>query len=127
LLLLSAERLIYGAHDISDGGLAVTLAESSFASAGLTADVRLESPEPAEFAVFGERGARAVVTCKQDALVRLQLAASQYKVAALEIGRVTTGTFRIQLNSETVIASDVELLRDAWATALEKQMSGSRM
>jgi len=79
--------------------------------------------EPAEFALFGERGARAVVTCKPEALVRLQLAASQYRVAALDIGRVTSGACRIQLNGEAVIASDVESLREVWATALEKSVS----
>jgi phosphoribosylformylglycinamidine synthase len=123
LLLLSAERLIHSAHDITDGGVAVTLAESSFASGGCSADVELESSEPAESAIFGERGARAVITCKRDALVRLQLAASQYRVAALEIGRVTSGDFRIQLNGETVIASDVASLREIWATALERALT----
>src|SRR5271155_5121917 len=65
LVKLANERVISSAHDISDGGLAVTLAESSFGSEGLSADVRIQAAatdEPAESAVFGERGARAVVT-----------------------------------------------------------------
>src|ERR1700677_459991 len=37
---LASERVISSAHDVSDGGLAVTLAESCFDTAGLSADER---------------------------------------------------------------------------------------
>ena len=51
------------AHDVSDGGIAVTLAESGFASEGaLLRTSRSTGKEPAETALFGERGARAVVS-----------------------------------------------------------------
>ena len=142
LVRLASEGAIASAHDVSDGGLAVAIAESCFvADAGLGADVvstpvgadlrvrpntRQEGAhagaplqEPAEFALFGERGARAVVTCSADALARVQAIARQCGVTASEVGRVTSGDFRIQLNGEAVIASDVESLREIWATALE--------
>ena len=41
LVQLAAEKLIHSAHDVSDGGLAVTLAESCFAANGLAAQVTL--------------------------------------------------------------------------------------
>ena len=63
LVKLAAERAIVSAHDVSDGGLAVTLAESCFDSDDLSADIKLDaSGLPAEAALFGERGARAVVS-----------------------------------------------------------------
>src|SRR3989442_1098158 len=68
LVALAAEGAVQSAHDISDGGLAVTLAESCFTSAPvaaplLGATVRLDDASfPAEAAVFAERGARAVVS-----------------------------------------------------------------
>ena len=62
LVALAGEGVLQSAHDVSDGGLAVTLAESCFASDGLSARISLASTEPDEAALFGERGARAVVS-----------------------------------------------------------------
>ena len=84
LVKLAAEHAIVSAHDISDlGGLAVTLAESCFDSDGLSADVKLDaSGLPAEAALFGERGARAVVSLSAASLARMNEIAAQYKVAS---------------------------------------------
>jgi phosphoribosylformylglycinamidine synthase len=114
--------LIHSAHDISDGGVAVAVAESCFASDGYSAQVDMESSEQAEFAIFGESGARAVVTCSSEALVRLRVAAAQYRVAAQEIGRVARGEFRIQLNGAMRIAASVDSLLEVWSTALERAL-----
>ena len=65
LVALAGEGALQSAHDVSDGGLAVTLAESCFASDGLSARMsRSTQPTEAgrELALFGERGARAVVS-----------------------------------------------------------------
>jgi len=48
LVSLASAGLILSAHDVSDGGLAVTIAESCFASEGLSADVTLSSSPAAE-------------------------------------------------------------------------------
>ena len=82
--------------------MAVTLAESCFASDGLSAQVSLASKEPDEAALFGERGARAVVSVTPENVARVRPLAAQYEVAALEIGRVTRGEFRIELNGRAV-------------------------
>ena len=121
LVALAAEGVVRSAHDVSDGGLAVTIAESSFASNGLSADVKLDSAEPAEAALFGERGARAVVSAAPPSLARVLEIARQYGVAAREIGRVTREReFRIELQGRVVIQSPLETLRDAWANSLER-------
>src|SRR5258707_5825034 len=50
---------------------------------------------PAEHTLFGERGARAVVSVKPTSLARVHEIARQYAVGAREIGKVTRGsTFR---------------------------------
>src|SRR6185437_16657441 len=61
LVALAAERVVQSAHDVSDGGLAVTLAESCFASGGLSADANLQTEDPLEYALFEESGARVAV------------------------------------------------------------------
>jgi len=123
LVALAGEGVLRSAHDISDGGLAVALAESCFASEGFSAEVSLEGQEPAEWALFGERGARAVVSTSPELLARLHTIAAQYQLRAREIGTATRGEFCIQYNSRVVVSAAVESLRDAWASALERALT----
>jgi phosphoribosylformylglycinamidine synthase II len=125
LVALASEGALQSAHDASDGGLAVTLAESCFASDGLSARVSLTGKEPDEAALFGERGARAAVSVTSANLARVLSVAAQYGVAAREVGRVTRGEFRIQLNGRAVVSADVPSLTDAWAGALERLLRGN--
>ena len=69
LVTLADDRLIRSAHDCSDGGLAVTLAECCFDTVGIGAEVSLEgievSREPhinVAAALFGESASRVVVS-----------------------------------------------------------------
>jgi phosphoribosylformylglycinamidine synthase II len=127
LVALASESAILSAHDVSDGGLAVTIAECCFASDGaqhaaphLGAGVKLEGASPSETALFGERGARAVVSVKPSLLARVLDTARQYGVGAVEIGKVSRGsTFRIEYNGRALVDSSVETLRDIWAHSLE--------
>jgi phosphoribosylformylglycinamidine synthase II len=124
LLALGNEDLVQSAHDISDGGLAVTLAECCFAAAGLSASVTLEGSEPpAEHALFNERGARAVVSVKSSLLARVLESARQYGVTAQQIGQVTRDKgFRIQYKGSAAIDSPLDSLREAWAYSLERAL-----
>jgi phosphoribosylformylglycinamidine synthase len=130
MVALAASRTIRSAHDISDGGLAVTLAESCFASAParkagdtLGANIKIENGIPAESAVFGERGARAVISVSPNSLNAVLQTAQKYGVSAEQIGEVTAnGIFRIELNGSAIIEEPVETLRDIWAHSLERAL-----
>jgi phosphoribosylformylglycinamidine synthase II len=141
LVALASEGVAESAHDISDGGLAVALAESCFASANyepqrhserseeslfssLGGTVTLNDDTPAELALFGERGARAIVSVSPDSLAAVLAIARQYNVAAREIGKVIRGdAFRIEHKGRAVIEAPVESLRDAWAHSLERTLA----
>ena len=118
LVALASESNLQSAHDVSDGGVAVTLAESCFASNGLSAEISLTSKEPGEAALFGERGARAVVSATPENVAAVRRIAAQYEVAVVEVGRVTRGEFRIELNGAKVVSADIPLLADIWNGAL---------
>jgi phosphoribosylformylglycinamidine synthase II len=120
LVSVAKEGLLASAHDPSDGGLTVAVAESCFETAGLSAQITVEGSEPAEVALFGERGARAVVSASPESLARLALLAAQYQVRVQRIGTVTRGEFRIQYNGRTQIAADIASLRHVWAISLEQ-------
>jgi phosphoribosylformylglycinamidine synthase II len=130
LVALAAESIVQSAHDISDGGLAVTLAECCFplvpaglALPGCGVTVHLDDEAPAEQALFNERGARAIVSVKATSLARVLESARQYGVAAESIGQITRGPgFRIECRGRAVIESPVEALRDAWAHSLERAL-----
>jgi phosphoribosylformylglycinamidine synthase subunit PurL len=139
LVALAANSLVQSAHDISDGGLAVTLAESCFASVGvqlypersrgnaapqLGAIVNLEEDSgPAEYALFGERGGRAIVSVSPTMLARVLETARQYSVVTHRIGQVVSdGAFRIQYRGDMVIDSPVGTLHDIWAHSVERTL-----
>jgi phosphoribosylformylglycinamidine synthase subunit PurL len=122
LLALAAEGLAASAHDVSDGGLAVTLAESGFVSEGLAAQVDLATGAPFEAELFGERGARAVISARPDFVSRIAEIAAQYAVRAQRIGRVTEGEFRIQLNGQMAIRGTSESLRRVWKEAIQQAL-----
>jgi phosphoribosylformylglycinamidine synthase len=124
LVKLAGEKFIYSAHDISEGGLAVTLAESCFASAydedgRLAANVQIDSAnEPVESALFGERGARVIVSLSPASLARVASIAAQYNVRAEQIGVIARGEFRIEFKGVIVIQGPIDSFRKSWASAL---------
>jgi phosphoribosylformylglycinamidine synthase subunit PurL len=120
---LARAGLVHSGHDVSDGGMAVTLAECCFAAAGLGAEVAWRGDGPAEHALFGECGARCVVSAKESFLARVMDTARQCGVAAWQIGRVTSnGVLRIQYEGGAVIDRPVAELRDGWAHAIERSL-----
>jgi len=125
LVALAGEGRLQSAHDVSDGGIAVTIAESCFASEGLSARVSLTSKEPDEAALFGERGARAIVSVTPENVAAARGIAAQYELAVVEVGRVSRGEFRIELNGRTVVSAEVPTLADAWGGAFERLLGST--
>ena len=125
LVALASARLVASAHDISDGGLAVTLAECSFGAGGLAAQVEFSDDEPAEAALFGERGARAIVTVDAARLARLSALAAQYGVKAQALGRVVRGDFRITYNDREIVRAPVARLEDLWTHSIDRALAVS--
>jgi phosphoribosylformylglycinamidine synthase subunit PurL len=126
LVRLAAERAILSAHDVSDGGVAVTVAECCFDSSGLSADVKLpDAEQPIEATLFGERGARAVVSASIASLARAEQLAAECGVGVQRIGTVYRGDFRIQLNGTSVVQGSVDSFRKIWAKSLSKAVEKS--
>jgi len=128
LVQLATEKAILSAHDPSDGGIAVALVESCFGSEGLSANVQLGAGAdgaaesvPTEYALFGERGARVVVSVSPASLDRVNAIAAQWTVGARKIGTVAKGDFRIECNGNLAIQAiqgSVDHFRRVWAESL---------
>jgi phosphoribosylformylglycinamidine synthase subunit PurL len=123
LVALADARAIQSAHDISDGGLAVTLAESCFAANNLGASISIDDSFPAEYTLFSEGGARCVVSVSPANLAAVLATARQYSVGARELGRVVgNAALRIEFQGHAAIDSPLDVLRDTWANSLERTL-----
>ena len=123
LVALADAGTLQSAHDVSEGGLGVTLAEACFAAAGLGANVAAPEDVSAEYALFGERGARVVVSASPEKLGALWTTARQYGVGAHEIGKVTRdNTLRIEYKGHSVVSGAVDTLRGIWSDSLQKTL-----
>jgi phosphoribosylformylglycinamidine synthase II len=118
-----AEGSAESAHDLSDGGLAVALAESSFGQAGVGADVRVPGGARPEFLLFHEGPSRILVSTSEPENV-LQIAAKN-GVEAMRIGVTMKGRLRIDYGSDTLVNCDLAELRQPWQTALERMLHQS--
>jgi phosphoribosylformylglycinamidine synthase len=114
--------LVDSAHDCSDGGVAVALAESAFPS-GVGAKVKLAAQGlPAEFVLFGEDASRVVLSCDPSNLLRIQQVAVKYSLSAEHIGETVPEKIEIQLDGRVVVSAGVGELRGVYEGALERAL-----
>jgi phosphoribosylformylglycinamidine synthase len=116
--LISA-GLVESAHDCSEGGIAVTLAESAFPNdVGFRVNMASQGLPP-EFVLFGEDASRVVVSCDPSNLSRIKQVAVKYGLSAEEIGETVSKQVEIRLDGRVVVSAAVGELREAYEGALE--------
>jgi phosphoribosylformylglycinamidine synthase len=114
--------LVSSAHDCSEGGIAVTLAESAF-SKGIGVKVNLASQSlPPEFVLFGEDASRVVVSCDVSNFPRIRQVAVKYGISAEQIGETIPDTFEIQVDGRAVVSAQVSELKDVFENSLEHSL-----
>jgi len=114
--------LAESAHDVSEGGLAVTIAECGFRNQ-VGARLELNGGElPRECLLFGEDASRVVVSCDPQQVPRIKEVAKKYGVAANLIGATIADNLEIAVDGKAVVSVPVRELREAWATALERAL-----
>ena len=111
---------VSAAHDISDGGLLVTIAEMALAGGrGITLEATPEAPAHAVW--FGEDQGRYVIAAAPDEAARILHDASKAGIPARVVGKATGET--LKLPGEAPLSLDV--LRAAHERWLPIFMSGS--
>ena len=120
-----AANLVNSAHDLSDGGLAVAVAECCMAS-GLGA--RLELPPSGarlDRLLFAEGGARILVSVAQAQAQRWQAALAAAAVPSQPIGTVTAlASLTISQAGSLLVDQDVEALQTCYEQAIPRRMGG---
>ena len=131
ILALIRGGYVQSAHDVSDGGLAVALAESAIFSEGLGANIELfpedDDALPADWRLdallFGEAQSRVLFTTTRDDAEMVGDALVGRGVRAEPIGDVTEGGgLRLDVSGNTVIDADAEALATPYETAIPRVM-----
>jgi phosphoribosylformylglycinamidine synthase II len=130
LVSLSTNRLIGSAHDCSEGGVAVTLAESCFGTGGVGAEVSLDAVDVSRddwlnvvAALFGESASRVVVSVTPDALTEVLQRAAIARVPARVIGETGGNRLRMAVGGRPVVDLSVDEAERVWSTAIEWVMA----
>lgn len=123
IAILIKEKIINSAHDISEGGLMITLMEKGFCNnLGFEINTNKISNYNSirqDAFWFGEAQSRVVVTVSENNFQQLQAKATQANIAFTELGVVTTSAIKINNeNFENSIA-----WKEKYDTAIEKYLA----
>ncbi|MGZ7039353.1 MAG: AIR synthase-related protein, partial [Thermoanaerobaculia bacterium] len=123
LLSLHEQRLVRSAHDLSNGGLAIALAESSMN--GIGCDIELGGVADDLDAVsllFGESQGRAIVTT--DRTRDVLALATKFNVPARTIGRTASAAFVIERGGVLLVHTTTPELTRIWRSAFALLLGG---
>jgi phosphoribosylformylglycinamidine synthase subunit PurL len=127
LVALADARLIRSAHDCSDGGLAVTIAECCFDTNGVGVEVSIGGVEVSRraavnlaAALFGESSSRVVISAAPESVSAVLARAASAGVPAAVVGRVGGAAIRIAVGGAYAIDVPVAESERAWSTAIER-------
>ncbi len=113
---LSSQKLLKSAHDVSDGGLGVALAECLFGNRDLGAMVTLPAVDNPILSLFGEVQSTVIISFKPSDLEAVTQLVQQAKLKHWILGEVTSdGTLKIK---DTLELSTQELY-STWRDALQ--------
>ena len=126
VLLAAEEGLLHSAHDCSDGGLAVALAECCFSTLGrkaVGASIDLSggglSPEAL---LFGETPSRVLVSFDESQRTRMERIAAQAGAPFRVIGRAGGSRLRINAGGSERVSQELSELEALWRNSLGKRL-----
>ena len=116
---LIKEHAILSAHDISEGGLIVTLLESAFYN-NKGFDVSSNASSLRKDAYWmGEAQSRVVVSCSSAQVASIEAAAKKFNIEFALMGKVTNGSIQVDGESWGTIDS----WKNSYDTAIENKLA----
>ncbi|HYT49996.1 MAG TPA: phosphoribosylformylglycinamidine synthase subunit PurL, partial [Pyrinomonadaceae bacterium] len=129
--LRAAENgLIRSAHDCSDGGLAIALAESCFSSHGreaFGADIDITGEFDLATRLFSETPSRIIISFDQALLGDIEEIVAAASCPMTLLGNVGSDRLRIESDGEEVIQLDVSEMENAWRSSLKDKLQAEAM
>lgn len=111
------QGLVASAHDLSEGGLAVALAESAI-SGGIGASADIATGLRADQVLFSETQSRILLSAKPQQAAALQAYLTEQGVTNVAIGKVGGTSLTITVNGKAGIGSEVKQLEKVWKDAI---------
>ena len=119
LLELIREGVLCSCHDISDGGLAVALAESALkGQKGFEIQVT-DNGRPLDGILFSEAPGRVVVSFKDNQMIAVKEKAGQYGIGIQVLGEVKGEDMVLKCAKKEVIRLSLEQAGKIWGEAIE--------
>jgi phosphoribosylformylglycinamidine synthase len=126
LVGLASAGLVRSAHDCSDGGIAVAIAECCFETGGIGADVAVDAPGASAVsslseaaALFGESASRVIVSAQPLLVTEVRQRAATLGVPTRIIGEVGGARLRIAVGGRVAMDLAVADAEQVWASAIE--------
>ncbi|HEV7373828.1 MAG TPA: phosphoribosylformylglycinamidine synthase subunit PurL [Pyrinomonadaceae bacterium] len=122
--------LLRSAHDCSDGGFAVALAECCFSSLNreaIGADVELTGTLPTPTRLFSESPSRIIISFDESALGEMEEITARASCQFTLLGRTGGNGLSIKADGEEVVNLPIRELEAAWRTALATKLSAQVM
>jgi phosphoribosylformylglycinamidine synthase len=117
--------LVESAHDASDGGLAIAIAECSFSSyrrEAIGCEVNLEGDLSAAALMFAETPSRIILSVAGTNVDQVLELARDHEVAAAVIGRTGGERLVIKVNGQEVVTRRVAEAEAAWRGVLPQML-----
>jgi phosphoribosylformylglycinamidine synthase len=125
-LKLADEFLLESAHDCSDGGLAVAIAESCFSSLNRKAtgaEINLKSENLSnETVLFSESPSRIVVSFAAGNLERIKAIVRETNCPFAVIGKVGGAYLTIKINDLEIVSATITELETVWGNSLQSRL-----
>lgn len=117
------QEIVKSAHDCSEGGLAVAIAESAISGPlPFGAEIFLESSIRNDALLFGESQSRIILTTAKMHVDEIKAIAKNRNVPAKIIGKVTRDGLKFDVNSKPVIDLNCKKARKVWKYSLKNYM-----
>jgi len=120
LITLAADKLIYSARDIADGGIAVALAQAAFPlSIGATVEQDQSLLAHPLFGLFAEPASTILTTAHTDNIAAIEHLAGQHNFFVARIGVTGGSRLEISVDRQSFISAPLSALRKPWAESLQ--------
>ena len=120
LVALAGEGYLHSARDISDGGIAVALAQSAFPlGIGVTIEQDPSLMSHPLFGMFAEPASTVIVTAKPGDVDAIQAISARHNFLAARIGATGGNRLEISVYKDRLISAPLDDLRRPWDSALE--------
>ncbi|MFZ0661697.1 MAG: phosphoribosylformylglycinamidine synthase subunit PurL [Acidobacteriaceae bacterium] len=125
LTALANAGIIHSVCDISDGGLALALAEATFTN-GIGARIVLlpyaiELNYPDVCSLFAEEASQVILTCAPENLESVKRIADGF-VTVVSLGTTGGETLKITVGDRSLISASIEDLKQSWSSSLESKL-----